>query len=170
MMLLFSTLLCSCQVQTGKDPVDTDPIDTPMQTDPVTEPPVTEPPVTEPPVTDPVTEPLVTEPPATEPPATEPPVTEPPYPNEEDADVFDYILNRYSYLEFGNGDNLTEKRHRTLLNSINSECKNWWALVDRSCTTDPFGRNLPYSSANMTSLYGYILCMARGYATPGSDY
>ena len=84
--------------------------------------------------------------------------------------MFDYILNRYSYLEFGNGDNLTEKRHRTLLNSINSECKSWWSLVDRDCTTDPFGQNLPFSSANMTNLYQYIFYMARGYATPGSDY
>ncbi len=206
LVLLFSTLLCSCQVQTGKDPVDTDPIDTPVQTDPVTEPPVTEPPVTEPPVTEPpvteppvteppvteppvteppVTEPPVTEPPVTEPPVTEPPVTEPPvtdpsvteppvteppYPSEEVADVFEYILNRYAYLEFGNGDNLTEKRHRTLLNSINSECKTWWSLVDRACTTDPFGQNLPFTSGNMTNLYHYIFYMARGYATPGSDY
>ena len=163
-------------------PVTEPPVTEPPVTEPpVTEPPVTEPPVTEPPVTElpvteppatepPVTEPPVTEPPVTEPPVTEPPVTEPPYPNEEDADVFDYILNRYSYLEFGNGDNLTEKRHRTLLNSINSECKSWWSLVDRDCTTDPFGQNLPFSSANMTNLYQYIFYMARGYATPGSDY
>ena len=206
-VMLLSMLLCSCQVQPGKEPVQTDPIDTPVQTDPVTdpvteppvteppvteppvteppvteppvtEPPVTEPPVTEPPVTEPpVTEPPVTEPPVTEPPVTEPPVTEPPvtepelpYPSEEAADVFEYILNRYEYLEFGDGTTAGETSQKAILATINQNCKNWMNAVDRNCTTDPFGKNLKFTSANMSAIYTYILHMARGYATPGSDY
>ena len=53
----------------------------------------------------------------------------------EDAkDVYEYILNRYAYLEFGNGDNLTEKNHQVILKATNSDCKTWWERVDRSCT------------------------------------
>ena len=119
-MLLLSTLLCSCQVQTGKDPAQTDPV-----TDPVTEPPVTEP--------------------------------ELPYPSEEAADVFEYILNRYEYLEFGDGTTAGETSQKAILATINQNCKNWMNAVDRNCTTDPFGKNLKFTSANMSAIHTYIL-------------
>ena len=153
-------------------PVTEPPVTEPPVTEPpVTEPPVTEPPVTEPPVTEPpVTEPPVTEPPVTEPPVTEPPVTEPPYPNEEVADVFEYIVERYAYLEFGNGKTADKKYQKAIIGTINTNCKNWMNAVDRNSTTDPFGKNLNFTSANMSAIYTNILHMARGYATPGSDY
>ena len=85
-------------------------------------------------------------------------------------DVYEYILNRFAYIEFGNGSNLEEEDHKVLMRYINNDCKTWWDRVDRECTTDPFGQNMEFTSANMTAMYRYIFYMAKGYATIGSYY
>ena len=92
----------------------------------------------------------------------------------EDAeDVFDYILQQYEYLEFGGyreGDSL----HESIINGINSACREWWNRVERDeNANNPFGYNskfYPITGANMTSQYASIEAMARGYATYGSAY
>ena len=168
-LLLTSLLLGSGAVLAGcvdNEPPATEP---PVTEPPATEPPATEPPATEPPATEPpATEPPATEPPATEPPATEPPVTEPP--EEVIEDVFEYILDRYAYLEFGDGRYSDQKNQAKILKNINNDCKTWMDRVDRDCTTDPFGMKYAFTSANMSTIYKNILCMARGYATKGSTY
>lgn len=116
----------------------------------------------------PETESPETEPAETEPTETETPVTD--QDKEPIEDVFEYILSRYAYLEFGNGKYADQAYQSEILKKINTDCKTWMDLVDRDCTTDPFGKNYAFTSANMSGIYKNILCMARGYATPGSDY
>ena len=88
----------------------------------------------------------------------------------EAADVFEYIVNRYAYLEFSDGKYADQKYQAAILKKIDNNCKSWMTKVNRSCTTDPFGQNYAFTSANMSTIYKNIVAMARGYATPGSHY
>ena len=84
--------------------------------------------------------------------------------------MFEYIVGRYAYLEFGNGKYSDQEYQSQILKKIDNDCKTWMDRVDRDCKTDPFGRKYAFTSANMSTIYKNILCMARGYATKGSDY
>lgn len=84
--------------------------------------------------------------------------------------MFEYILDRYAYLEFGDGRYSDQANQAKILKTINSDCKTWMDLVDRDCETDPFGKKYSFTSANMSTIYKNIACMARGYATKGSNY
>ncbi len=89
---------------------------------------------------------------------------------EATGDAFDTIVNRYAYLEFSNGKYAYQPYQQAILSKINANCRNWMSRVNRSSTTDPFGQNYAFTSKNMSTIYKNILDMARGYATPGSDY
>ncbi len=83
-------------------------------------------------------------------------------------DVYDFILKQYEELEFG-GYRADSALHRSMLKKINDDCKTWWGRINRT-KKNPFGLNYPINGTYMIDMYEHIACMARGYATPESDY
>ena len=85
-------------------------------------------------------------------------------------DVYDFILKQCEELEFG-GYSADNAVLRSMMSKINTNCKTWWDRINRK-TKNPFGfgSNYPISGDAMNDMYLYIEYMARGYATPGSDY
>ncbi len=84
------------------------------------------------------------------------------------SDVYDYILQQYEALEFG-GYRADSALHRSMLKKINDDCKLWWGRINRT-KKNPFGLNYPINGTYMIDMYEHMVCMARGYATPESDY